>query len=440
MMPSHSSLAPDASMLPVDVSAALRLKEYLPLVRELSLQRSPRDLVRVYRARSQLVVPHDHNLTVTRLGTTGCEVRVLASSLTGAAYDPWEHPDEPPRISSGLVCQLMEAGRPVKVDHLVCEPDDPIGPYLKGMNSLIACPIFNSGHPLHLVMLLREPPAAFTLDELSTLLLTANLIGQTSFHSELAQRLRDAYAALDREFRVVGEIQRALLPRKLPAIPGVSLAAYYETSTRAGGDYYDFFPLPDDQWGLLIADVAGHGAPAAVLMARMHALLHAPMAACPSPATTPAEVLRAINRALVESTSGGYFVTALYGVLDPRERTLRYTNAGHNPPRWLRAAEGRIVALAPTDGLPLAIVEPVLLGERVARFEPGDRLLLYTDGITETFNGAEELFGVERLDAALQRCQQTPQAIVDGVIADLRAYSNAGPPADDRTLLALAFE
>ncbi len=100
----------------------------------------------------------------------------------------------------------------------------------------------------------------------------SNLFGRATYQLVLMQRLQEAYEAADYEMKVVADIQRSLLPKKPPKIPTLSVAAYYHTSNRAGGDYYDFFPLPDGQWGILIADVSGHGTPAAVLMAVMHSL------------------------------------------------------------------------------------------------------------------------------------------------------------------------
>jgi len=421
-----------------DGSAAARLREYLPLVRQMSLQRSPEDLLRLYRTRARFIVPHDHSLTVTRQATTGCQVRVMASTLLNLELDPWREPEQMPLIESGLLCQLMRAGQAVKVDELQVEPEDPAAPYVAGMRSLAAAPVFEDGEPLHLVILLRAEPAAFSLDDLSTLLLTANLVGHATRYSLVARRAEAAYIALDREFHTIGQIQRDLLPRELPRIPGLELATYYETSARAGGDYYDFFPLPDGNWGFFLADVSGHGAVAAVVMARIHALLHAPMQTCPAIEFSPQRVLAGLNRALIGSMQPGAFVTALYGVLDPRRRSFCYSIAGHNPPRWFRAADESCRALESTFGLPLAVVEPVPLTERTVRFELGDRLLLYTDGVTETFNIRREMFGIDRLDAAISRGRASATSVVEAVVSDLHAFSTA-PASDDRTLVAVAF-
>src|SRR5262245_44795135 len=126
--------------------------------------------------------------------------------------------------------------------------------------------------------------------------------------------------------RVVADIQRSLLPQKLPAIPGLELGAHYQTSRWAGGDYYDFFPLPDGRWGILIADVSGHGTPAAVMMAITHTIAHG----YPGPPTPAPKMLEFLNRRLscCSMRDMEAFVTAFYGIFDPATGTLRYSSAG----------------------------------------------------------------------------------------------------------------
>src|SRR5262249_14211592 len=148
-----------------------------------------------------------------------------------------------------------------------------------------------------------------------------------------------------------------LLPKKLPDIPGVRFAVHYETSTRAGGDYYDFFPLADGSWGMLIADVSGHGPAAAVIVAMIHTMMKLPMYMCPQETPSPVKGLQFLNRELMHSTSPEQFVTAWLGVFDPKMRVLRYANAGHNAPRWLRAVDRKVIPLESGEGMPLAIDE-----------------------------------------------------------------------------------
>jgi sigma-B regulation protein RsbU (phosphoserine phosphatase) len=263
----------------------------------------------------------------------------------------------------------------------------------------------------------------------------------------LRNQLASALAALDRELQVVGNIQRSLLPREMPAIPGFDVAATYATSARAGGDYYDFFPLPGGPdsklpraWGLFIADVSGHGTPAAVLMAITHALAHAQ----PGTHTPPADLLHYLNAQLARSyTNNGTFVTAFYAVLDPATRTLTYSAAGHNPPRLVRA--GRVMSLDQAGELPLGIIDEQPYGQSVVTLERGDLLVLYTDGITEAMaparEGHRELFGVERLDRLLLECHAArASACVDRVCEAVTAFAAGTPRTDDQTVIVLRCE
>src|SRR5262245_60843009 len=170
----------------------------------------------------------------------------------------------------------------------------------------------------------------------------------------MAEQVKAALEAVDQEMKTVANLQRSLLPDPLPKIPTMAVAAHYHTSHRAGGDYYDLFPLPDGQWGILIADVSGHGTPAAVLMAVTHSIAHT----YPGPPTPPGLLLSHVNRILAERYTGetGAFVTAFYGIYDPRTRTIAYACAGHPPPRLKRCADGSLALLDGVQRLPLGIM------------------------------------------------------------------------------------
>ena len=154
----------------------------------------------------------------------------------------------------------------------------------------------------------------------------------------LGERLARSYRSLDKEMTIVGDLQRAMLPAAPPDLPGYAFASYYATSTRAGGDYYDFFPLAGGRLGILIADVSGHGAPAAVVMAMLRVLLHA----APEALDVPAAVLLDANRRLAANIPPGQFVTACYAVLEPRTGTLEFALAGHEPPLIAHLDSGMI--------------------------------------------------------------------------------------------------
>lgn len=213
----------------------------------------------------------------------------------------------------------------------------------------------------------------------------------------------------------------------------MALAAYYQTSHRAGGDYYDFFPLPDGKWGILIADVSGHGTPAAVLMAITHSLAHS----YPGMPTPPARLLDHVNRHLAAryTVDSDTFVTAFYGVYDPATRTLTYASAGHNPPRLKRCVDGTLDLLDGATALPLGIFPDRVYHERTHRLVPGDQLVLYTDGITEAHNERGEMFGLARLDKVLENCAIGAADILESVLSALKEFTGSQAIHDDRTLL-----
>jgi sigma-B regulation protein RsbU (phosphoserine phosphatase) len=258
----------------------------------------------------------------------------------------------------------------------------------------------------------------------------SNLFGRATQGLVLSQELKRAYDRVDKELKVVAEIQRSLLPARLPRVPGLDLAASYQTSTRAGGDYYDFFELPDGRWGLLIADVSGHGTPAAVIMAVTHSIAHM-LNDLPAP---PSKLMRFLNRNLTARYTGGTgaFVTAFYGIYDPATRELEYSSAGHPPPRIIHC--DRVRALGDARMLPLGIDADEEYSDATTRLEPGDALVFYTDGITEARDPRGEMFGEERLDGAV-RCRGDAGAMLASLLAEVDRFRAGRALEDDRTLL-----
>lgn len=426
------------SRLPGNLTDAQRLREYVDLLRFMSTVRDPQDFVTTYRAKAQVVSPFDHSLTLSRRGMPPGQLRITRSTRWAEEIDPWKSPHRLPVVDRGMLVRLLEAATPIKIDRLEVEADDPFAPYAQGMRSLMAAPNFAGGEPLYMVILLDAAPEAYTLQQLANFTLISNLVSMTTSQLLSATELRRAYQLLNNEFLAVGEIQRQLLPSEPPIIPGVTIATSYETSTHAGGDYYNIFPV-GERWGFLIADVSGHGPAAAVVMAMLHAFLRAPLRHCPEQELTADKLLGVLNDELLSVVRPSQFVTAFLGLYDPRQRTLTYASAGHNPPRLLRQAQ-EVIPLHVEPGLPLAIISPYEAFEACLRIEPGDRVILYTDGISETFNPQGEMFGSDGIDSALRCCSHTPEALIGALREAVVAHSRGAAPEDDRTLLAIAFD
>ena len=208
---------------------------------------------------------------------------------------------------------------------------------------------------------------------------------------------RRAEANATREWTEARAIQQALLPSALPALAGVDLAARWEPASGFGGDYYDVMPIGDDAVAVCIADVCGKGLPAALLMSNVQATTRAFMA----PGVAPEDAVAAINRALCQHVALGRFVTLFVSIYDLRTRTLRYCNAGHNPPAVVHA-DGRVVRLS-AGGLVAGAFETARYDGGAIELEPGDRVCLFTDGLTEACAPSGAEFGDARLVEVVDR-------------------------------------
>lgn len=417
----------------IAADAASRLDYVVSMMRELSLQTDPQAMVRMYGERLRALMPADRSLAFSRRGLSYPEYRITRFSGWTEEVNPWLQKGSLPRHSGGLLAELIYGDQPQIMNGLDVSPDDPAAPYLEGMRSMMVLPNYDGGVALNMTAVLSQEPAFFDPEMLADRVWMSNLFGRATSSLVIKADLERAMGVVDREMRAVANMQRSLLPKTLPEIPRLSLAAHYETSTWAGGDYYDVFPLPDGRWGLLIADVSGHGTPAAVLMAIVHALAHG----YDGPAFPPTAFLDYLNRRLCEryTTEGEAFVTAFYGIFDPNTLRLHYASAGHNPPRLKRCADGSVTSLDRAHGLPLGVFPDTPFTEAMHQMRRGDQLILYTDGVTEATNREGRMFGMTQLDHALEHCHENAHALIAAVLAELADYTAGAPPEDDRTLL-----
>lgn len=403
----------------------------------------PDQMVQVYWDGVGDLWPIDDYLSLSRRGVEPPKFLVTRSSRFTEHFNPWTQREKLPVLSGGLLGEIAYADKPIvmtDVDKRLSK-DDPGWFYLQGFSTLVALPQYEDGKGLNIGISLLPPGMEFDRSMLPMMHWQAGLFGRGTQNLVLRNRLASALAELDRELQAVGEIQRSLLPSELPRIPGYDLAAHYQTSARAGGDYYDFFPIGEKEWGVFIADVSGHGTPAAVLMAITHAIAHT-RPGFPKPVN---EVLAHLNGHLARSyTPSGSFVTAFYATFDPASGKVAFSSAGHNPPRLLR--DGQIVPLEESGGLPLGILPDQTYPEAAATLRPGDVLLLYTDGITEAMTpmnreGARELFGLERLDRILiANAKRCAKEIIAEINREVKAFQAGEAPTDDQTIVVIRRE
>ena len=242
------------------------------------------------------------------------------------------------------------------------------------------------------------------------------------FGNEREQRER-----MSREAEEARSIQQALLPRSSPLIPGFSVSGLSIPAGSVGGDWYDFIPLRDGRWGLVLADVSGKGTAAALLMSATRGMLRS----LAQTGSGPAEVLTRLNNMMIEDFPSGRFVTMVYAELDPSSRVLRIANAGHLAPLLVEPSGHRWINHE--HGLPLGI-SASKFSETEATLAEHSRIAFYSDGITEAEIASGEEYGAERLLAQMQ----SPDVTLDGLLADVRKFANGTGLRDDATVILVA--
>lgn len=245
------------------------------------------------------------------------------------------------------------------------------------------------------------------------------------------QRVRIEKERQDRELQIAREIQGSLFPQQRPERRGFDLAAASRSCYQVGGDLYDFVDLPDGRLALTIADVSGKGTPASILMASVHAWLHAAAGTLDPPA-----LMQSLSGFLYRSTQANRYVTLFYAVLDTARQRLTYVNAGHIPPYLLRA-DGRLERLE-AGGPVLGLLPEVSFEAGVVTLTPGDIVAMVTDGATEAQSVDEEEFGDERVVAALRAAEgSSAQAVLERLMASVLAWTGRAGCTDDLTALVL---
>lgn len=235
----------------------------------------------------------------------------------------------------------------------------------------------------------------------------------------------------ERELQEAQKIQQNLIPRSLPCLPGYCLSGRWQPARTIGGDSYDVLSFESDRFALCIADVAGKGMPAALLMSNLQAAVKA----FASSQVTPRDLCCRLNRLLVDNVSNDRFITFFYGMVDGKKRRIRYVNAGHNPPMLLRK-DGKLIRLA-DGGTVLGIFAELQYKESCLDLEVGDRLLLFTDGVIEALSPQNEEFGETRLLELLCDHASRPVDELTGTIMSVLSQFSRDEWHDDATILVM---
>jgi sigma-B regulation protein RsbU (phosphoserine phosphatase) len=260
-------------------------------------------------------------------------------------------------------------------------------------------------------------------------------VGNHLTRLHLQRELRVSRDRLDQELANAARMQRLILPTVMPVHAGVEFAAFYQTSRHAGGDYYDVLDLGDGRFAIIVADVSGHGAPAAIIMAMIRAVLHTYTGA----RDDPSAVLNHINRHFEYLWDTSMFATAVYAVVDAAKRTLTVSCAGHPPPLIARGDTVSEIPVKATMLLLMTDLDAIPCTEHELR--AGDRLVFFTDGITERHGDDDTMYDIDRLKAAIRDAgPRDPSATVAHVVKDVELFADGHEPDDDQTLLLAAVK
>lgn len=277
----------------------------------------------------------------------------------------------------------------------------------------------------------KKDGLAFTEDDQRLLAIIAAQSAQIVENARLYEEQQE-YIKMQEQVALAAKIQAELLPREFPKIANYEITGKNIPAQVVGGDYFDFVAMDKGRWSICLGDVSGKGLPASLLMANTQATLRSQTLL----ATTPKQSIERANILLYRSTGPDKFVTLFYGILDPVHHRLSYCNAGHDNPILIRSAGG--IQRLGTGGLVLGIMESVSYEEETVLLEPGDVLVLYSDGITESMNTSQEQFGDDRLMSLVKdsRTDSGP-GILDTVMKAAKDHAGKEPQADDMTVVVV---
>lgn len=352
-------------------------------------------------------------------------VRVEDSAIKGVPY----------RFGIGLAGWMLKNQKPLLTNDLANDPR------FKGVNteetkirSVLCVPLRVKNRMIGLISLFNKKTEVFTPDDQRLLSIVAMQSAQVIESARLYQEEKKLQQ-MEEDLKTAKNIQLSLLPKENPSLPDIDIAGFTLPAREVGGDYYDFINIDQDSLGIVIADVSGKGMPAALLMANLQATLRGQALTNHA----PSQCVTKSNSLLCRSVEKGKFVTLFYGILHTQEKSFTYTNAGHCYPLIFNP-KGKIKKLE-KGGLILGMLDNYPYQEEKIILEPGELILLFTDGITEAFNKENEQFEEERLIKVVQECfhlnaKEISQQILNSVVA----FQEDVPQSDDLTLVVVKIQ
>ena len=302
---------------------------------------------------------------------------------------------------------------------------------VEGIRSEVAVPLIVKGEVIGVLDLECEHVNAFTREHVRLLALLAPQVAIAIENARLYEQVARNEARLERDLRAARELQQHLLPASPPQVEGLEIAARNDSAMEISGDLYDFFPLDGERLGLLIGDVSGKGAPAALYGALVSGL----MRELAADRHAPSKLLLELNRALLSRKIEARYLTALYAEWSPADRTFTLANAGL--PRPLLYSQGSVTPVD-VSGIPLGLMGVSEYEDLTLRLRPGDTLVFASDGITESEDADREQFGDHQFANVVEKYGEAPPGrLLDAVFEGVNAFSSAARAADDRTVIVV---
>ncbi len=305
----------------------------------------------------------------------------------------------------------------------------------EGIHSMLSVGMQYKGATVGVLRVYTDAEQAFSPLKIDLMKAVATQAAAAIENARLAHESAEA-AALEKQVQMAADVQHRMIPAVPPTIPGLDLSAVYVPCFQLGGDFYDFIPFPNDNVGLVVADVSGKGVPASLIMASVRAFLRAQI----DNIYYLYEVVRRVNGMLCRDTTSGEFVTLFYGVLDARTKLFTYCNAGH--PSALVLRMGEVIELA-SDNMVLGIEPDEQFRQTVVQLQSGDVVLMYTDGLLDAMNFAHETFGRARVIQALKTYgaeDATAEGVADHLLWEVRKFAGMARRTDDITMVVSRVE
>jgi sigma-B regulation protein RsbU (phosphoserine phosphatase) len=392
------------------VSSTLALNEIVELI----VQKSVKHL-RVEQGAVLLLDKHEDQAPLRTM------IRRAQSDYSGIPY----------RLGDQITGWMLKNQQPLVVNDLLTDSRFRVPAEAATMRSLLCVPLRLKGRMIGVLSVFNKRGSeGFSENDQRLLAIIGAQSAQVIENARLYEEEK-SLQKIQQEVQMARDIQTRLLPKAPPVVPGFDIAGKSVSAQNVGGDYFDFLEFRDGRLGLCLADVSGKGISASLLMANVQATVRGQSVL----GNSAAQCLHNSNLQLYQSTDTDKYVTLFYGVLDAAKREMQYSNAGHNPPLLIKNGQ---TTLLNVGGPVLGILPEAAFEEATISFDPGDLLLIYSDGYSEAMNHAFEEFGEDRLLAIAKQHANAPAAeLIARIGEDVRKHCAGAAQTDDMTMIAV---